>query len=284
VTVPIDREAFRAAYRQATREIEPFLSRDRLAVIARHNLGLHPDRFDIRSYLRASERRYVLAVDQFNQYGDVSASETSALDVGGFLGAFPLALSRVGVQVTLVEEYDYYYGAFDDLKAFLESQDVEVWAADFTKPLAEASTRRFTFVTNMAMLEHLPSSPKQLMDNLRACVQDQGIVIVEVPNIAYWPTRLRALRGQSVHQSYDLYYGSEPPFMGHHREYTAAELRDLLGWSGFTIEAINGHNYSLTLREGGLRGRLYVFVMYMWLTLLFPGCREVLTATARPRE
>ncbi len=278
----IDREAFRAAYRQATREIEPFLTPDRLAVIARHNLGLHPDRFDIRSYLRASERRYVRAVDRFNQYGDASV-QPSALDVGGFLGAFPLALSRVGVSVTLVEEYDYYYGAFDDLKEYLEHQGVEVWAADFTKPLAGPSPRRFSFVTNMAMLEHLPSSPRQLMENLRACLTDRGIAIVEVPNIAYWPTRLRALRGQSIHQAYDFYYQSEPPFMGHHREYTASELQDLLGWSGFTVQAIDGFNYSLTLRAGGWRERLYVLLVYMWPTVLFRGCREVLMATARPR-
>lgn len=279
--MPIDREAFRAAYRQATGEIEPFLTPERLAVIAHHNLGLHPDRYDIRAYLRASERRYVLVVDRFNEHRAVSVPETSALDVGGFLGAFPLALSRVGVNVTLVEEYDYYYGAFDDLRDFLEGEGVRVWAADFTKPLAEPPTERFTLVTNMAMLEHLPSSPKQLMENLRACVDDTGMLIVEVPNIGYWPNRLRALRGQSIHQPYDLYYGSDPPFMGHHREYTVDELESLLRWSGFTPQSIDIQNYSLSLRHGGLYTRLYEFVMYLWPTLLFRNCREVITATAR---
>ena len=37
----------------------------------------------------------------------------------------PLALVRCGVEVTLVEEYDYYYGAFDELQVvFLEGEGV----------------------------------------------------------------------------------------------------------------------------------------------------------------
>jgi hypothetical protein len=62
----IDREQFRTAYRDAVREIAPFLTRESQSVIARHNLGLHPDRYDMLAYLRASERRYLLVVDRFN--------------------------------------------------------------------------------------------------------------------------------------------------------------------------------------------------------------------------
>jgi hypothetical protein len=282
VTPRIDRRKFQQVYRQAVGDIDPFLTRESQAVIARHNLGLHPDRFDMRRYLRASERRYVVAVDQFNAHCGAAELDTTALDVGGFLGAFPLALARMGVPVTLVEEYGYYHGAFDDLKAFLEREGIEVWPADFTQPLRPQPEHRFALVTNMAMIEHLPSSPRLLMDNLRACVADRGLLIVEVPNIAYWPNRLRALRGQSIHQGFDLYFASEPPFMGHHREYTVAELRDLLRWSGFAVEAIDVHNYSLSLREGGWFRRLYLFAVYVWPMLLFRTCREVITSAARP--
>lgn len=278
----IDREQFRAAYRRAVGEIAPFLTRESQSVIARHNLGLHPDRYDMLAYLRASERRYLLVVDRFNEHCAASGEQDSALDVGGFLGAFPLALSRVGIRVTLVEEYGYYHGAFDDLKAFLQAQGIEIWPADFTQPLSDTPRRQFTLVTNMAMLEHLPSSPRQLMRNVRESVIEGGTMIVEVPNVAYWPNRLRALRGDTPHQAYDLYYASEPPFMGHHREYTVAELHDLMRWSGFSIRSTDLHNYSLSLREGRWRDRLYVFAMYVWPTLVFRNCREVIMVTASP--
>jgi SAM-dependent methyltransferase len=279
----IDRERFRAAYRQAVRDIAPFLTAERQGAIARHNLGLHPDRYDLLSYLRASERRYVRAVDRFNDHASPADREPTALDVGGFLGAFPLALARSGARVTLVEEYGYYHGAFDDLKLFLEQHGVAIWPADFTQPLV-AAPERFSLVTNMAMLEHLPSSPRQLMENLRRCVADDGVLILEVPNIAYWPNRLRALRGHSIHQAFDLYYASDPPFMGHHREYTVDELRALLEWSGFEVRSIDLHNYSLSLRGGTWFDRAFVLALYLWPTLLFSRCREVILAAARPRS
>jgi SAM-dependent methyltransferase len=284
VTPPIDAARFRLAYRRAVEEIAPFLTPDRQAVIARHNLGLHPERYDMHAYLRASEQRYALAVQRFNEHGGGCQGETTALDVGGFLGAFPLALTRVGVKVTLVEEYGYYHGAFDDLKSYLEREGIEVWAADFTQPLPDQTRRAFSLVTNMAMLEHLPSSPKQLMENIHRSTAPDGTLIVEVPNIGYWPNRLRVLRGESIHQPYELYYQSDPPFMGHHREYTVQELTDLLSWSGFDIQSVDLHNYSLSLKEGTWRERLYVLVVYLWPALLFERCREVIMVSAHPRR
>jgi SAM-dependent methyltransferase len=280
--VRIDREAFRLAYRRAVGEITPFLTHERLAVISRHNLGLHPDRYDMARYLRASERRYVLAIDHFVANSRSVESEPSALEVGGFLGAFPLALARLGINVTLVEEYGYYHGALDDLKDFLEQEGINIWPADFTKPLPTPQDQGFTLVTNMAMLEHLPSSPKTLMENLRSCIAEGGTLIVEVPNIAYWPNRLRALRGESIHQGFDTYYASEPPFLGHHREYTVDELCKLMSWSGFRVQSVDTHNYSLSLREGRWRDRLYVLALYLWPALVFSRCREVITVTAEP--
>lgn len=280
----VDRDRFRSAYRQAVREIAPFLTWERQVAIARHNLGLHPDRHDLLTYLRASERRYLRAVDRFNEHSGTTEHQPTVLDVGGFLGAFPLALARTGAKVTLVEEYGYYGGALDDLKHFLEREGVTIWPADFTQPVPARPSDRFSLVTNMAMLEHLPSSPRQLMDNLRASVEDLGTLIVEVPNIAYWPNRLRALRGESIHQEFELYYASDPPFMGHHREYAVEELRALLGWSGFDVQAIDLHSYSLSLRSGSLLDRFYVFGVYLWPTLLFRNCREVIMATARPAQ
>src|SRR5262249_32170004 len=155
------------AYRQAVRDVMPFVTPERQEVLAKHNLGLHPDFSDLRVYLEASEERYARLIGHVNErLPGRSADALSALDVGGFLGALPLALARCGVEVTLVEEYDYYYGAFDELKAYLLDAGVGVWAADFTQPLAGVAERRYTLVTNMAMLEHLPSSPRVLLENV----------------------------------------------------------------------------------------------------------------------
>lgn len=279
----IDRERFCVAYRQAVGDVMRFVTSDRQELLARHNVGLRPEHIDLRVYLQASERRYVRVIEQFNaRHPAMALGEVSVLDIGGFLGALPLALARCGVEVTLAEEYDYYHGAFDELKQFLERSGVDVWAADFTQPLPEAPERRYTLITNMAMLEHLPSSPKILLENIRAVIEPDGLLVVDVPNIAYWPNRLKALLGQSVHQPLEFMYESEPPFLGHHREYTADELTAVLSWSGFEVLLTDAFNYTPPLRSGSPYRRTVNLLLNVLPSRALRNGREVVLAVATP--
>ena len=279
----IDPERFFRTYRQAVADVMRFITPERQELIARHDLSLHPARHRLDVYLYASERRYAQVLELCNRHAQFGASELRALDVGGFLGAYPLTLARLGIPATLVEQYGYYYGAFDELAAFLTAEGVRIWDADFTQPLDDIPDR-YTLVSNMAMLEHLASSPRTMMLNLRSCIDDRGLLVVEVPNVAYWPNRLEAVRGQSIHQPLDLVYASAPPYLGHHREYTPAEVSELLTWTGFLPIETDLFNYSLSLRRGTWFDRLYTLVMYLWPTLLFPACREIIMAIAAPGE
>ena len=71
-----------------------------------------------------------------------------------------------GFPVTLSEKFAYYYGAFDDLRGFLEGEGIEVWDEDLTEPLDPPRAERFELVTALAILEHLASTPRPLMENL----------------------------------------------------------------------------------------------------------------------
>jgi 2-polyprenyl-3-methyl-5-hydroxy-6-metoxy-1,4-benzoquinol methylase len=273
--------AFRDAYLQAVDDVMRFVTPERQQIIATHNRGLMPGHTDLFLYLQASERRYAELVRLLNAHAHHDRGELRALEVGGFLGAYPLTLARLGIPVTLVEHYAYYHGAFDDLAAYLLDAGVEILDADFTKELAEPPSR-YTLVTNMAMLEHLADSPKALMDNLAAATDEDGLLVMEVPNIAYYPKRLRALLGRSIHPELSLLYESATPFTGHHREYTCNELIELLRWSGFEAQDVKLFNYSLSLRRGTPFQRLLAFTLHLWPTYLFPDCRELIIAAARP--
>jgi 2-polyprenyl-3-methyl-5-hydroxy-6-metoxy-1,4-benzoquinol methylase len=263
---------FRVNYRLAVEEVLALIKPNAQSVIARHNPGWAPGNSDLAAYLWASERRYVAALALHLRTIGAAGAPASVLDVGGFLGAFPLALARLDVRVTLSERYDYYYGAFDPIRDLLINAGVTVWDADFSQPLHEPPPEDYALVTNMAMLEHIAHSPKPLMDNLRNCVAPGGQLILEVPNVAYWPTRLRALGGGSVLPPLADVYGAKEPFTGHHREYTAAELEDLLAWSGFRLRELVTHNYTTPGRRTRFdlpRRRLR-------------GARELLLAAAEP--
>lgn len=281
MTPIVDLPRFREEYKRTVVDVMRFVTPERQRVIARHNPGLEPGRTNLTHYLVASEKRYALAVELFNAHLPATGGAPRVLDVGGFLGAYPLTLARMGMSVTLAEVYSYYGGAFDDLGAYLASEGIEIWDVDFTEPLADQSVRPFTMVTNMAMLEHLADSPGQLMRNLRAVTDDHGALVVETPNIAYWPRRWSLLRGQTVHPPLEHLFSSATPFLGHHREYTVDELTELLRWTGFRSEAVTCFNYSLSLRPHG-RFEWIVPLVHDWPILPFRNCREVIMALAVP--
>ena len=96
---------FRVAYREAVGAVLPFFDSARLEKVAAHNPGWRPDRFDVAAYLRASEVRYAEVLGLFRRCGG-AGERPRVLEVGGFFGAFPLALAQLGLRVTLSEKYD----------------------------------------------------------------------------------------------------------------------------------------------------------------------------------
>jgi len=172
----------------------------------------------------------------------------------------------------VAERYDLYDGALDPVRDLLEDAGARVWDVDFTVSGLEADS--FPVVVNMAMVEHVAGSPQMLMRNLRGCCS--GHLLLEVPNLAYGYKRWQLLRGQTIHPPLRDVYESATPFTGHHREYTASDLRELLELSGFRLEQATTFNYSLT---GGLKARLRPHDL---LTRLLPSWHEVLMAVAAP--
>ncbi len=90
-----------------------------LSALAKHNVGWRSGSFDPRQYLLDSETRYLRAARALR-----AAGARSVLDVGGFLGAFPLTLQRLGFSVSIAEKFGYYDRALDGVSERLTSNGV----------------------------------------------------------------------------------------------------------------------------------------------------------------
>jgi 2-polyprenyl-3-methyl-5-hydroxy-6-metoxy-1,4-benzoquinol methylase len=271
MTTPLD-ERFPSVYRAAVREISAALPADQSA-IARHNVGWRTGNFDPERYLLDSETRYRRALAAIG-----SAGARQVLDVGGFLAAFPLALSRLGLSVSIAEKFGYYEHALDGVAERLRAGGIEVIDRDFTGPLGDlgALAARFDAVTCMAVAEHLAHTPRDLLENIGAVLKPGGTLVFEVPNLAYWPRRYAFFfRGATVHSPIAEVYHSAVPYTGHHREYTLDDARYVVTEAGFEIVSEQTFNYSIP--AGGLWNRLKyapAFLFKEWAEVILLHCRK----------
>ncbi len=87
---------------------------------------------------------------------------------------------------------------------------------------------QFDVVLAAAVIEHVPHTPRPLLETLFRAVRPGGLVVLDTPNVARYWNRCALERGETIFQPLADQYGSEPPWEGHHREFTGAELRWML--------------------------------------------------------
>ena len=232
-------DEFRAVYHRSVADVLSFWSPEMQKALAAHNAGYLGETTNFETYLKASDIRYFMAYEAV-----VRGRESARIcDIGGFWGAWPLTLVRLGHSATMTEALDYFGQAFTPLFDYLRGEGVRVVDYD---PFQEDATLDATFdgVTVLAVLEHYPHSLATFMANCKGLLEPSSMLYLEVPNLAYWPWRINLLKGRSPLVDVGMIYRSQVPFTGHHHEFTMPELTTLVELSGLVEHEQVGFNYS----------------------------------------
>jgi len=168
---------FSKIYHKKVEEVYKFWNTDMQAEVGKHNIGWAPP-CDFLNYLKLSDRRYYYA------YCDIDDNDKSICDVGGFWGVFPLTLKELGFEVTMTEALKYYSKSFDAIFKYIADKGVSIIDIDPFEQNFDA-TKKYDFVTIMAVLEHYPHSLKFFLNNINSIINSKGKIYIEVPNIAY---------------------------------------------------------------------------------------------------
>jgi 2-polyprenyl-3-methyl-5-hydroxy-6-metoxy-1,4-benzoquinol methylase len=174
------------------------------------------------AYLKQSIIRVYHCVRQLREAG---INGGAVLDVGSLFGQFAVTLQRLGYRVTAVDRYRTYHGALDGYVEFMTREGIEVISTTRENEL-EAVTKlgEFDAVLSMAVIEHIPHTPRLFLESLASHVAAGGLLVMDTPNIArYWNRRHMAM-GESIHQPIENQYLADVPYEGHHREYTKSEM------------------------------------------------------------
>lgn len=249
---------FDKVYQSSVDEIWPYWNKEMQSEIARHCVAWSPARMDFLGYLRLSSVRFYKAYIAL-----IETNGRSICDVGGFWGVWPITAKKLGFAVAMTETLKFYGESFRPLFEQIEKSGVEIFDYDPFEAGSELQ-KQFDFVTAMALLEHYPHSLKTLIENLKLLTADTGSIYLEAPNIAYWPKRIGLLRGETpLAQLADIYM-SKTPFIGHHHEFTIAEMRDLARLSGLKVISEDFYNYSLANAR-----KLKILLRYPMMSLAF---------------
>jgi 2-polyprenyl-3-methyl-5-hydroxy-6-metoxy-1,4-benzoquinol methylase len=201
----------------------------------------------LRSYLRMNVVRVMRLVELLRRRGFETGE---VLEVGAWFGSFALALRRLGYDVVACDRYSSYGETFDSYVELMERDGIRIVSTTRETELAEiAAVGQFDIVLAAAVIEHVPHTPRYLLETLFGGARSGGLVVLDTPNVArYWNRRLLE-RGETIFQPVEDQYLSEPPWEGHHREYTARELRWMLEQVGCEEVEVECFDYNMLQYE-----------------------------------
>jgi 2-polyprenyl-3-methyl-5-hydroxy-6-metoxy-1,4-benzoquinol methylase len=206
------------------------------------------------------------------------ASGGRVLDYGSYFGNFGLACQAMAFRVEAIDSYRQYGQALAPWAAAQRDAGIGVHDfADIGYDLSPMGHGVFDAIICAGVIEHLPHTPRLMLETLTAALKPGGILILDTPNLAYLYKRLALLEGQSIFAPISQQYFTDVPFEGHHREYTVAEVEWLLRTVGHDIVSIETFNYSV-FGQSRIQGEHVAYYREMESD---PSLRELILSVSR---
>lgn len=211
-----------------------------LAPLARNSPGLKG--FDWDVYLRCSVVRMLQALQAARERNPAPAR---VLDYGSYFGNFALLFQQGGYSVDAVDSYATYGPALAPFCQTMEQAAIHLLDFDDTGfDLHAINDQAYDLVLCMGVIEHVPHTPRLLLETLDRVLKPGGVLILDTPNLGYIYHRQRLNAGESIFCPIAAQYYTELPFEGHHREYTMPEVQWMLEQLGHRNTLVTSYNYS----------------------------------------
>lgn len=197
--------------------------------------------YDWPGYLRCSTARLVRVA----QHLRTANVQGPVLDLGAYFGNASLLCRQLGYEVDALDSYAAYRPSFEANIRLMRHRGVRV--LDFSEvgyDLSGLSGGSYGAVLCLGVIEHVPHTPRPMLQALLRVLKPGGTLLLDTPNIAYLYNRRKLARGESIMAPIASQFDAEVPFEGHHREYSSAEVTWMLERVGFEQVWTDTFNYS----------------------------------------
>lgn len=227
------------------------------------------------------------------------------LELGAGGGVIACALHEAGMTVTAADQWQLYQkadtgplserripsmGERDSILARLSARGIAAAEINMFAEQLPFPSDSFDMVSLLAVIEHMPNSPRSTLEECRRVLKPGGILIVEVPNIAALRNRLKLLIGRTIHFPLSEWYYADP-YCGHHRELARSELAAYADYLDMTLVWIHSSNSSFfnTKNPDGSYDRAFrlnsmfqcLKAVYLAFCAPFPGLQYQILAAMR---
>ena len=228
-------------------------------------------------YLASHRHEYVRTICDVLHFSQKTGAKR-VLEIGAFFGLVCLTLKKFGLDVVAADIPEYMempeqverFGRNGVTRASVRLQEY----------LMPFDDERFDIIIMTEVLEHLNFNPVPLIKEINRIGAKDSLFYLSLPNLAYYMNRIRFLFGNSMLQPIKAYVeqvtpGSIEIVNGHWREYTKAEIAELLICLGYRIERHYFFSIVDVLPNPTLKNRLTRLVFS-----LLPSFKENQTALA----
>jgi len=132
--------------------------------------------------------------------------------------------------------------------------DLPYWHFNIERDEFPFHEGEFDLVLFCEVLEHLLVDPDRVVGEIARITKPRGHVLISTPNATRLPNLFFLAAGKSIWE----WYSPNGPYGRHNREFTAAEIQDLLRRHGFDIVAVEVRNLQMLARR------------YTWLQWMRP--------------
>jgi SAM-dependent methyltransferase len=188
-------------------------------------------------YLKNHMAEYIRTILDVTRFAETNRAK-KILEIGAFFGMVSICLAKLGFDVVAADIPEYMLMP-EQIERFARHgiKTASVRLQDYSLPFEDDA---FDAIIMCEVLEHLNFNPLPLLKEINRVGAPDSLFYLSLPNLAYYKQRLKFLFGHSILQPISNYFDQLDPSKleivnGHWREYTGAEIVEMLTRLGYEI-------------------------------------------------